>query len=465
MNALRSNTQFRRVYFAIIGFLLLLGFLVPSAGAFGIKGETIPARAVLTHGPIAGGVTDTSAVIFTRTSGLSFVRILYSTDPELATDLNYSRRVFALLKNDYTVHIVLDGLQPNTTYYYNVIVGGAAQNHAITPRFTTAPPPDSLTNFSFSVFSDLSSRPRIDAPAYQSAQGDSPVFVLQIGDFDHRDPGSPNRPVISIDNWRRMHRSVLQDNASGQDFSTFITPFFPIYHIWDDHDYGANNSDRTAPWKALATQAFKEYYPLPPLPNPDGGLWYQFRYAQAEFFVLDLRSQRDPNDLPPSSTKSMLNGGGISGGQKDWLKTGLLESQARWKFIVSSSVWNPNSKQNDSWFLFPNEQEELVQFIQDQSISGVIILSGDLHSGGAIDDGTNSFFPEISVPTTNITSQRDCTGGYCGTWSEGVVTGIDPSGYALITVIHDEILGTDRVILQAKGADGVTRLEYVVELD
>jgi alkaline phosphatase D len=286
---------------------------------------------------------------------------------------------------------------------------------------------------------------------------------MQIGDFDHRDPGN-RPPVVTIDNWRTMHRDMLGDYASGRDLAVHIAPFFPIYHIWDDHDYGGNNEDRTAEWKPLATQAFREYFPLPPLPNPDGGLWYSFRYAQAEFFMLDLRSQRDPDDLLDGPDKSMLDGGRISNGQKQWLEAGLLASTARWKFIVSSSAWNPHSKQVDSWVLYQFEQQELVNFIQSNNITGVIIISGDLHTGGAIDNGTNSYFPEISVPTTNVHQQLDCTGDYCGTWSEGIFVGADPAGYALITVQHDPGSGADTVILRAKAEDGSLRLEYSVTL-
>ena len=152
-------------------------------------------------------------------------------------------------------------------------------------------------------------------------------------------------------------------------------------------------------------QAFKDDFPTYPLSSPGQGFWQRFRYAQAEVFVLDLRSARDPDAKPDSVTKTML---GVT--QKAWLLDGLRTSTATWKFIVSSSVWNPHSKQSDSWALYKHEQDEIVDFIHSNSITGVIFMSGDIHSGGAIDNGTNSYFPEISVPNTN-TQSSTCTGG------------------------------------------------------
>ena len=417
---------------------------------------------VVTHGPIVGGVSDSTAVVFFRSSSAASVSILYSTDPSFEVDLHTSSIAQATAEGDFTAQVGIRDLKPSTTYFYKVLLSGNVQELAIEHRFTTAPPPEAIVDFDFAVFSDLSSDPPFDAPAYVSAANEDPAFVLQIGDFDHREPGGSRFPSITISNWRRMHQEVLQDSPSGQDLARYITPRFPLYHIWDDHDYGANNTDRTRWWKGLATQAFKEYYPLPPLPNPDGGLWYSFRYAQAQFFILDLRSQRDPEGDPQIPQPSMLDGGHIANDQNSWLKEALARSTARWKFVISTSVWNPNSKQGDSWYAYRQEQVELVDYIREKGITGVIIISGDLHSAGGIDDGTNSYFPELSVPATNMRGTRHCTGGSCGPWSEGMITGIDPSGYAMVHVLHDVATGLDKVVLETKAADGSLRLEYTV---
>ena len=254
-----------------------------------------------------------------------------------------------------------------------------------------------------------------------------------------------------------MHRSLRGNGlAEGRDFIQYISPF-PFYHVWDDHDFGVDSADKTFPGKQDALKAFREYFPTPALPSTDG-IWHSFRYAQAEFFMLDLRSQRDPNSMPDGPNKSILGAD-----QKAWLKAALSSSTARWKFLLSTVPFNPGSKPKDSWAAFQTERREIVDFINQNDITGVLVISGDLHSGGGLDDGTNSEFAELSVPHANIPPCTTPTYCQChtasnspGTWSEGLICGVDKPGYGLISV------APDAVILQVKGGDGAIRLSLDV---
>jgi alkaline phosphatase D len=106
-----------------------------------------------------------------------------------------------------------------------------------------------------------------------------------------------------------------------------------------------------------------------------------------------------------------------------------------------------------------DERSELIDWIHLHDIKGVILVSGDLHSGGGIDDGTNSAFPEINVPHTNMPSGDT---GELGTWSEGIVSGKDGrAGYALIHVSTEPV---DTVLLEAKGREGGARVSYSITL-
>ena len=329
------------------------------------------------------------------------------------------------------------------------------------PKFTTFPPVAAKRDFRFVVTADVTGGR--EAPAYVSALDDDPVFFLQIGDLDHRDPAKTL--PLDINNWRQMHRDNLWDSPAGNDLACYIMPSVPIFHIWDDHDYGENNADKSASWKDLATQAFTEYFPLPDLGNSSRGLWYRFSYAQAELFVLDTRSQRDAANDTDDETKSMIDGDNVPNDQKDWLKNQLLGSNAVWKFIVSSSAWNPNSKVSDSWSEFQTEQLELVDFINDNNIENVVVITGDIHSGGCIDDGTNSHFPEISIPTTNLMQPPNGCSGHtgCGTWSEIVIDDLaEPGGYGVIDIIYEEATDTHRCILRIMAQDGTERFAWEV---
>ncbi len=64
--------------------------------------------------------------------------------------------------------------------------------------------------------------------------------------------------------------------------------------------------------------------------------------------------------------------------QLTWLKRELAESDATLKFLVSGGQWT-NSGKSDSWQSFTRERNGLFNFIRDNGIEGVVLLSGDRH--------------------------------------------------------------------------------------
>ncbi len=153
---------------------------------------------------------------------------------------------------------------------------------------------------------------------------------------------------------------------------------------------------------------------------------------------MDLRTQRDPWRTPDGTCKSILDGNEIPDGQKDWLFEGLLNSTAAWKFLISSVPFNRTCLKSDGWAAYPDERQEIVSFIEDNSIDGVIVLSADIHSGGAIDDGHYADLPELSVPhlNHNLTYPRGCTAEHgCGYWSKGFIDGnVERQGLATVKI-------------------------------
>jgi alkaline phosphatase D len=67
--------------------------------------------------------------------------------------------------------------------------------------------------------------------------------------------------------------------------------------------------------------------------------------------------------------------------QKQWLKQELKASTGVFKVIASPVPWSFESKGNsvDTWNGFRHEREEIFQFLSEQGIEGVILLSGDRH--------------------------------------------------------------------------------------
>jgi len=240
------------------------------------------------------------------------------------------------------------------------------------------------------------------------------------------------------------------------DFVNLILQQTPIIHQWDDHDAGMDDVDKTyADWN-LTQEVFEEYVPRYPLLPVTLGIWQKFSYAQADFFVLDCRSQRDPKTDPDDMNKSMLDGNDLgTAGQLQWLEDGLLSSTARWKIIFTSVVINPMTKCPDGWCGYQTEWNSLKNFINTNNIQGVVFISGDLHIGG-IDNGINAGFPELCVVQAN--GVGNCPTNRFGLWSEGYYIG-NCTGYGLVKILQNP----DRLILQVKDEYGNLQIAYTVQ--
>jgi hypothetical protein len=161
------------------------------------------------------------------------------------------------------------------------------------------------------------------------------------------------------------------------------------------------------------------------------------------------------DDVPQSDGSSSILGGpnNLSGAQAQWLTQQLAASPAaRWKIIISSLAFNPTAKNSaGSWGNFQTQRGWLVSWLTNpqNGIKNVVFVSGDLHSGGAIDNGlansgTAKILPVISVLHTNIKQPADpdqlpyenldtgclpdCSTCQSGTWNVGYRSGRSGTG-------------------------------------
>ena len=435
----------------------IAGLLLITTLLGGLLTSPSPASAAeLTHGPVVGGVTSSSANIFIRTDLAANVVLRYGTDPNFATYLT-TARFSTSSASDFTKIIPLTGLTADTTYYVNPVVKGVRQfTGPPYPTFKTFPAAESERDFNFVVLTDFVTVSKLTAavPTFASAAAENPAFVFIGGDFDHRNPAT-------LEDKRGMFRDLYGPGTPFMDgFVSEILRKSPIVHQWDDHDAGLNNVDKTYPDWGISQQVFEEYVPTYPLPAVKPGIWQKFRYAQAEFFVLDCRSQRDPETDVDDANKSMLDGNNLGAtGELQWLENGLLASTAHWKIIFTSVIINPSTKYPDAWAGYQKEWGALRHFIESNEIKGVVFISGDLHLS-AIDNGSNAGFPEMCVTQPNASRVGFCATAPVGHWSEGYYDDVC-SGYGLVTIQHDP----NRLTLQVADEDGIKHLSYTLTDD
>ena len=146
----------------------------------------------------------------------------------------------------------------------------------------------------------------------------------------------------------------------------------PNYSIWDDHDYGWNDSDRKFPLKDSSIIVYKGFWPNPyPEKQSFQGNYFTFRSYDAEFFMTDDRWYRD--------NEGDTAGPFLGKEQVAWLEDKLLKSDAAFKFIcVGSQVLN-DSHYGETYAKNPVERNGLFDFIANNNIKGVIFLTGDKH--------------------------------------------------------------------------------------
>ncbi len=213
-----------------------------------------------------------------------------------------------------------------------------------------------------------------DRPVFDVIRHQDPLFLLHVGDLHYL-----NIALDSPNAFRRAYGRVLRSPRQAALYRST-----PIAYVWDDHDYGPNDSDRTAPGREAAWQVYRELVPHYPLAG-DGPVYQAFTVGRVRFILTDLRSMRDPKDAEGIRTMMGTE-------QKAWFERELLAASGRYPVIVwvSTVPWiAPPVPAADHWGGFAEERREIADFIKERGIRGVVVLAGDAHMI-AVDDGTNS---------------------------------------------------------------------------
>jgi alkaline phosphatase D len=157
-----------------------------------------------------------------------------------------------------------------------------------------------------------------------------------------------------------------------------LQPFLaamPQYAIWDDHDFGPNDSDRGWFNKALTRAAFGLFWPNAGrgIPELGGAITTEFSYSDVEVFMLDDRWFRAP-DRRKTGTRPYFGEA-----QLQWFVDALASSRATFKIVaVGGQVLNPAAR-FENYATYPDERQRFLDLIAQEHVSGVVFLSGDRH--------------------------------------------------------------------------------------
>jgi phosphodiesterase/alkaline phosphatase D-like protein len=337
---------------------------------------SIPQSAAFPLGVMAGDMLPDRAMLWTRYDGM---RPLTVRVVEIDAMGNRLRQAYEgeVTPSGYGIAKVdVPSVRPGRTYRYAFLEhdGSRPVARSRVGRFRTAPSATAcpgVVRFGGASCNNRNGAPFEPLTHAADAELD---FFIHCGDHVYADSANTLSQYRGVyDNYWRVP-GLTQVHASTGLFTT-----------WDDHEVFNNWNPEvvrsTAAGRdrlAAATQAFFEHRAFRRNSEDRDRIWRKFKWGRtAEIFMLDVRSERLP------STRSTAGAQFISDAQMRWLKRSLRESDAVFKFVVTSKPItgrvDRDLTRDDFWEGYPAQREELLSFITDNSIDGLWFLSGDVH--------------------------------------------------------------------------------------
>ncbi len=330
------------------------------------------------YGCSSGDVTSNQAILLARTAAADVSVVVVAEQNGAWVEV---ARVDGLSPQGESVKVTVDGLAADTAHRYVFVAG---DSRSAVGRFRTALAAGSSRQLSFGATSCLGGNHPWTLLSHAATE--QLDFFCLLGDTTYCD-GS-----VTLEDYRSVWREAMGTRGM-QDLVASTS----LLATWDDHETtdNANWDEVTDEMHEAAVQTMLESLPCEMSGVGDNGpaWWRSFSYGDvAEVFVLDCRSER-------------LDGRYISVAQMDWLKAGLRASKARFKIILNSVPITDMSGMigsvaaDDRWQGYPAQRSELINFIADNEVAGVLWITGDVHFGqiGWLDaaGGVGAAMPEV----------------------------------------------------------------------
>ena len=306
------------------------------------------------------------------------VSIKYSTiAPEIATSQGGKELLFVSNDNNLSSKIVLSSLQPGAHYTFFL---ESKSFHTKIYEFTTQElwqwrkdaPDFSIAFGSCTYVNDT----EFDRPGKAYGQSDSIFNIISTM--------KPSAMIWGGDNiYLREGDFETQANMEARYLKARQVPSIqkllstcPQYAVWDDHDFGPNDSHSSFQYKKESLAAFKEMWGNSNYgfsKNENNCITGKVTLNDVDLYLLDNRSFR----IPPGTvgiTPQMLGKEQIN-----WLIQDLKSSKASFKLIAIGSQVLSSVADFENYANYQEEREYLLKEINENKIKNVIFLTGDRH--------------------------------------------------------------------------------------
>lgn len=426
-------------FIAILSFILLPAFLM----------------AQLTSGPMVGHVTFQEATVWVQCKQACLVQMMYWPVGQ-KNQSGITAAVQTMADHGFTAHLVAGALSPGKKYQYEILVNGKAIKAKHVQQFSTpavwkwrgdAPDFDFVAGSCFYINEEAFDRPGKpyggDYKILEAIHQDQPDFMVWLGDNVYlREADWDSRSGVYH---RYGHtRAVAELQA--------LLANTPHYAIWDDHDYGPNDSDRSFYGKEWTRSAFKDFWANPVYGAGDTeGITGAFSHSDADFFLMDNRWYRSPQS--PS--------GEILGEkQLTWLIDALRFSNATFKFICIGGQTLSDARVHENYAKYVAERQKLLSAIDQYGIKGVVFLTGDRHHSELTSWVSPSGIMVYDITSSALTSSTNAHPDEPNTGRiEGSMVGV--RNYAQIMV--NGPASKRKLTLHFKDADGKVVYTHTIE--
>ena len=388
----------------MLGLSLGLFVLLPSDR--GLLAEDV----FLGQGTMSGEVTSTSALLQTRLTATEeldenldipgadgFVRFEWSKSSDFS-DSKTTRALSASDEHDYIVRVRLNDLVPDTTYSYRALYGKSEGDLANGPTcsFRTLPGAGLASSIRFVMGSCMNynkfmhgkagnaSGPltataedkQLGYPAFAAMKELHPDFFIGTGDIVYYDNKINNAQQVSElrQCWHEQFR-----------FPRMIEFFrsTPAYWSKDDHDFRFNDSDNESlrsPLPSTGIALFREQVPIMEMDDATSPTYRTHRVNRdLQLWFTEGRDYRSPNRSPDGPDKTLWGAT-----QREWLKRTLLESDAKWKIIITPTpmVGPDDAKKKDNHTNlggFQHEANAFFEWVRQNKIDNLMTFCGDRH--------------------------------------------------------------------------------------
>jgi alkaline phosphatase D len=433
---------------------------VPATGAAAAR-ELDAARIAddpFTLGVASGDPLPHAVVLWTRVApapyepGGGLAGQSVSVSWEVARDAGFASVVrsgttLALPDHNHTVHVDVDGLEPDRTYHYRFRTGGWISE---TGRTRTAPAfASAVASLSFAAVSCQAYHDGYYTAHRHLAQDDVDV-VFHLGDYlyeyavnsaggarnytDRVLPDVFDRETVTLEEYRLRYALYKSDPDLRAAHAAH-----PFVVAWDDHEtennYAGAVDENGSPAeefllrRAAAYRAYWEHQPLRAAQRPAGPDMRLYRRLHwgtlAQFDVLDTRQYRsnqaygDGKHVPGAESddpaRSMTGAA-----QERWLIDGWRASEALWNVMPQQVCFSQRRldlaeqapMSMDAWDGYRASRDRVLAGAKSAGVENLMVLTGDMHVGYAFDikddfDDPASRTVGTEIVATSIASGKD----------------------------------------------------------